>query len=135
LKHPQLAQQQQRGRIGGGDSLIGDGLPGGRPNLGGLRGSPRDSSSPTNLQNMIAQNPQAISFLIQQIALTRPELASRLASDPSAILQILGGMEAVGGMEAEGDDGQGGELPPGVQAIQLTQDERAAIRRVSSASY
>jgi len=84
---------------------------------------------------MIAQNPQAISFLIQQIALTRPELASRLASDPSAILQILGGMEAVGGMEAEGDDGQGGELPPGVQAIQLTQDERAAIRRVSSASY
>jgi len=78
---------------------------------------------------MIAQNPQAIPFLIQQLALTRPELASRLASDPSAILQILGGMEA------EGDDGQGGELPPGVQAIQLTQDERAAIRRVSQVSY
>jgi len=128
LENLQLAQQQQRSRIGG-DSLIGDGFLGGRPNLGGLRGSPRDNSSPTSLQNMIAQNPQAIPFLIQQLALTRPELASRLASDPSAILQILGGMEA------EGEDGQGNELPPGVQAIQLTQDERAAIRRVSPSSY
>ena len=74
---------------------------------------------------MIAQNPHYIPFLIQQLASARPELASRLASDPSSVLQILGGMEG------EGDDGQGGELPPGVHAIHLTQDERAAITRVS----
>ena len=121
----QLAQQQQRSRTGAGDGIIGDGLHGGRPNLGGLRGLPRDHSSPTNFQNMIAQNPHYIPFLIQQLASARPELASRLASDPSSVLQILGGMEG------EGDDGQGGELPPGVHAIHLTQDERAAITRVS----
>lgn len=120
----QLAQQQQRSRTGAGDGIIGDGLHGGRPNLGGLRGLPRDHSSPTNFQNMIAQNPHYIPFLIQQLASARPELASRLASDPSSVLQILGGMEG------EGDDGQGGELPPGVHAIHLTQDERAAITRL-----
>lgn len=72
------------------------------------------------LRQLVQQDPNMIQPLIQQIAASNPQLAQALASNPEALLQLLGG-------DLEGEEG--GDLPPNV--IEVTPEENAAIDRVS----
>ena len=58
--------------------------------------------------------------LLQQLAQANPQLAQMLAQNPEALAQLLG---------TEGEDGE--HLPPGTQVVQVSEEERAAIERVS----
>lgn len=64
---------------------------------------------------------------MQQLAASNPQLAEQLASQPELLYQLLGGVGAggAGGFEGEGEGG----IPPG--AIQVTEEEHAAIQRVT----
>lgn len=52
-----------------------------------------------------------------------------IAQNPEALLQLLG----VGNMDF--DDEEGGELPPGAHVVSVTEEERAAIQRVSGCDH
>lgn len=57
-------------------------------------------------------------------------MAAQLASQPELLYQLLGGVGpgGAGGFDGEGEgEGEGG-IPPG--AIQVTEEEHAAIQRV-----
>lgn len=58
--------------------------------------------------------------ILQQLGAGNPVLAQRIASHPDEFLQLLG--------EDGGDDDV--PLPPGAQAISVTEEERDAIERV-----
>lgn len=74
------------------------------------------------LRELIMQNPALAQPLIQQLAASNPQLAQLFAQNPEALLQLLGG----------GDDLEGeGGLPPGAQVVHVTEEEQAAIQRVS----
>lgn len=72
----------------------------------------------------MAQNPNLIQPLIQQLAASNPQIAQTLAQNPEALLQLLGN-----------EDGEGGQLPPGAQIVNVSEEERAAIERVSGFLY
>lgn len=74
---------------------------------------------------MVEQNPALIQPLLQQIAATNPALAQTVAQNPQALYDLLGA--AMGGEMDEEDDGMGGQ----VMQIDLTQEEAAAVERVS----
>jgi UV excision repair protein RAD23 len=71
----------------------------------------------------MAQNPAMVQPLLQQLAASNPGLAQLFTQNPDALLQLLG---VEGG---EGEDGQ--QLPPGTHIVNVTEEERAAIQRVS----
>lgn len=124
---PQLAQQrqQQQGAPGGG----------GGPNpLGGAAGAGgqgqeidfeamRNSPQMQQLREMIAQNPNMLQPIIQQLAATNPALAQVMAQNPDALYQLLGGEEG----------GEDGPLPSGAHVVHVTPEEQAAIERVRTA--
>jgi UV excision repair protein RAD23 len=115
-----LAQQQQQQAGGavphpGGPTGAG---PGGQLNLEALRDNPQIQQ----LRQQMAQNPAMIQPLIQQLAMQNPAIAQMIAQNPEALFQLLG---------IELDDEEGGQLPPGAQVISVTEEERAAIQRVS----
>lgn len=72
------------------------------------------------LREHLAQNPEAIQPLLQSLAAQNPGLAQAFAANPELLMQMLGG-------EFEGEDG---DVPPGAQVINVTEEERAAIERV-----
>ena len=88
-----------------------------------LRNNPRIAE----LQQAVRQNPALLQVLIQQLAATNPQLAEHLSQNPDALLQMLGGQPGEGGFEGE-EGGEGGVVP---QILHVTQEERAAIERVS----
>lgn len=61
--------------------------------------------------------------ILQQVGAGNPQLAQMIASDPDQFLQLL----------AEDGD-EDAPLPPGAQAISVTEEEREAIERVGSLS-
>lgn len=75
---------------------------------------------------MVQQNPALIQPLLQQIATTNPELAQLINQNPQALYDLLG--VAPDG-EGEGDDED--FLGPQTMQINLTEDEAAAVERVS----
>jgi UV excision repair protein RAD23 len=75
----------------------------------------------------MAQNPALIQPLIQQLAASNPAIAQAIASNPDALLQVLG-VDGADFGEGEGE----GAIPPGAHAISVTEEERAAIERVRS---
>lgn len=58
--------------------------------------------------------------ILQQVGAGNPQLAQMIASHPEQFLQLL----------AEDAD-EDAPLPPGAQAISVTEEEREAIERVS----
>ncbi len=113
----QLAQQQQQQPA----APIAPGL-GATPAAAGLdlRGDPRSAA----IRELAAHNPALLQQLIQQLGQSNPHLLQQLATNPEAILDLLGGE----GGPAVGDDGV--PIPPGAQVLSVTPEERDAIERV-----
>ena len=72
---------------------------------------------------MVQQNPALIQPLIQQIVTQQPQLAQLINQHPEALYELLG----AGGEGDEEDDFMG----PQVMHVNLTQEEAAAVERVS----
>lgn len=72
------------------------------------------------LRQVVQQQPQMLEPILQQLGAGNPQLAELIASNPDQFLQLLG--------EYADDDVP---LPPGAQAISVTEEERDAIERVS----
>lgn len=73
------------------------------------------------LRQVVQQQPQMLEPILQQLGAGNPQLAQLIASNPDQFLQLLG--------EDADDDVP---LPPGAQAIAVTEEERDAIERVRS---
>lgn len=72
------------------------------------------------------QNPALIQPVLQQLAAQNPQLAAAFANNPEALAHILG---------MEGDfEGEEGGVPEGATVIHVTEEESAAIQRVSTAA-
>ncbi|KAI6040332.1 hypothetical protein EDC04DRAFT_2567318 [Pisolithus marmoratus] len=121
----QLAQQQQQQQPGGGGG--GGGARPGGLGLGALRDQPRMAQ----LRELVEQNPALLQPLVQQLAQSNPQLGQMLASNPEALFQLLGDMDDLG----DGDDHEGGGLPPGAQVINVTEEEREAIGRLEALGF
>lgn len=74
---------------------------------------------------MVQQNPALIQPLLQQIGSQYPELAQLINQNSQALYDLLGG--AAGG---EGDD-EDDLMGPQIMQVNLTQEEAAAVERVS----
>ncbi|KAK7429991.1 UV excision repair protein rad23 [Neonectria magnoliae] len=72
------------------------------------------------LRQVVQQQPQMLEPILQQLGAGNPQLAQLIASNPNQFLQLLG--------EDAGDDDT--PLPPGAQAISVTEEERDAIERL-----
>ena len=75
------------------------------------------------------QNPALLQPMIQQLALTNPQLAQMFAANPDQLMELITHLPL-------GEGGEGGEaaaqgVPPGTHVLRITEEERAAITRVS----
>ncbi|OAA38048.1 UV excision repair protein Rad23 [Metarhizium rileyi] len=84
-------------------------------NLDFLRHNPQFQQ----LRQVVQQQPQMLEPILQQLGAGNPQLAQLIASNPDQFLQLLG--------ESADDDVP---LPPGAQAISVTEEERDAIERL-----
>ncbi|TDL25989.1 UV excision repair protein Rad23 [Rickenella mellea] len=129
LAQQQQQQQQQGAGAGAGGGGLASALAGGAA-LEGLRNNPQMGE----LRDLVMQNPALLQPMIQQLAQSNPGLAQYLASNPEALLQLLGGLGGEGG--EFGDDGEGeGPLPPGAHAVHVTPEEHAAITRLEALGF
>ncbi|CAM1505499.1 Fc.00g111360.m01.CDS01 [Cosmosporella sp. VM-42] len=71
------------------------------------------------LRQVVQQQPQMLEPILQQLGAGNPQLAQLIASNPDQFLSLLG---------EDGDDDV--PLPPGAQAISVTEEERDAIERL-----
>jgi UV excision repair protein RAD23 len=118
----QLAQQQQQQPAAAVPSALGAAPAASGLDAHSLRPDPRLAA----LQELAAQNPAVLQPMIQQLAQNNPQLAQALASNPNALLDLLGNAEV-------GDDGE--PIPPGAHVVNVTPEERAAIERVRFPPY
>jgi UV excision repair protein RAD23 len=118
----QLAQQQQQQPTAPIPQALGASPAASGLDAHGLRADPRLAA----LRELAGQNPALLQPVIQQLAQNNPQLAQALASDPNALLDLLGGGEV-------GEDGE--PIPPGAHVVNVTPEERAAIERVSVLPY
>lgn len=119
----------QAGRSGsGGRSGVSGGGPtgsggaggagaGGVGNLDFLRNNPQFQQ----LRQVVQQQPHMLETILQQVGAGNPQLAQLISQHPDQFLQLLS--------EDVDDDAP---LPPGAQAISVTEEEREAIERVSA---
>jgi UV excision repair protein RAD23 len=84
-------------------------------NLDFLRNNPQFQQ----LRQIVQQQPQMLEPILQQVGAGNPQLAQLIASRPEEFLELLA--------EDHDDDAA---LPPGAQAIQVTEEEREAIERL-----
>jgi len=118
------AQAGQGGRGGGGAprggaAAAGAGAgaaAGGLGNLDFLRNNPQFQQ----LRQVVQQNPQMLEPILQQVGAGNPQLAELIGQYPDEFLALLGE-----------DTDNDAPLPPGTQSIPVTEEERAAIERVS----
>jgi UV excision repair protein RAD23 len=85
-------------------------------NLDFLRNNPQFQQ----LRQIVQQQPQMLEPILQQVGAGNPQLAAMIAERPEEFLRLLA--------EDQGDDDAA--LPPGAQAIQVTEEEREAIERL-----
>lgn len=109
---------QQAGGAGGAQAGGAAGGAAGRDlgNLDFLRNNPQFQQ----LRQVVQQQPQMLEPILQQLGAGNPQLAQLISQNPQQFLQLLG---------EDGDDDAA--LPPGAQAISVTEEERDAIERVS----
>lgn len=118
-----LAAQHGRGGARGGaaPARSGAAAAAGAQDLGNLdflRNNPQFQQ----LRQVVQQQPQMLEPILQQLGAGNPNLAQLITQNPEQFLSLLG---------EEGDDDA--PLPPGAQAISVTEEERDAIERVSLA--
>jgi len=85
-------------------------------NLDWLRNNPQFQQ----LRQVVQQQPQMLEPILQSVGAGNPQLAQLIGQHPDQFLQLLG---------EEGDD-MDAPLPPGAQAISVTEEEREAIERL-----
>lgn len=118
-----LAAQQGGGGARGGDSgasatAAAAAAAAGTQGLGNLdflRNNPQFQQ----LRQVVQQQPQMLEPILQQLGAGNPQLAQLISQNPQQFLALLG---------EEGDDDA--PLPPGAQAIAVTEEERDAIERL-----
>ncbi|PSN67833.1 UV excision repair protein Rad23 [Corynespora cassiicola Philippines] len=103
-------------RSGGtGAAAAGAGAALGGNSLDFLRNNPQFQQ----LRQVVQQQPQMLEPILQQVGAGNPQLAQLIANHPEQFLQLL----------AEDAD-EDAPLPPGAQAISVTEEEREAIERL-----
>ncbi|KAI9786838.1 MAG: hypothetical protein M1839_005069 [Geoglossum umbratile] len=103
-------------RSGGGASAAG-GAAGGLGNLDFLRNNPQFQQ----LRSVVQQQPQMLEPILQQVGAGNPQLAQLIGQNPDQFLQLL---------SEDPHDDEDNPLPPGAQAISVTEEEREAIERL-----
>jgi UV excision repair protein RAD23 len=88
---------------------------GGLGNLDFLRNNPQFQQ----LRQVVQQNPQMLEPILQQVGAGNPQLAQLIGQHPDQFLQLL---------SEDGDNDAA--VPPGAQAISVTEEEREAIERL-----
>lgn len=83
----------------------------------------RNNAQFQQLRQVVQQQPQMLEPILQQLGASNPQLAQLIAQNPDQFLSLLG--------EDADDDAP---LPPGAQAISVTEEERDAIERVCAPS-
>ena len=110
---------QNRGGAGGARS----GGTGGGAAAGALNANSldflRNNPQFQQLRQVVQQQPQMLEPILQQVGAGNPQLASMIANNPEQFLQLL----------AEDAD-EDAPLPPGAQAISVTEEGREAIERL-----
>lgn len=101
----QQAQQAQQQQQSGG----------GNPDFANLR----NTAHFQQIRQLVQSNPALLQPLLQQLGQSNPELLRSINADPNGFLQAL----------LEGADEE--EAPPGSSMVQVTQEEKDAIDRVS----
>lgn len=91
-------------------------------NLDFLRSNPHFQQ----LRQLVQQQPHMLEPILQQVAAGNPQIAQMIGQNSEQFLQLLS--------EDLGEDEEG-QLPPGTQAISVTEEERDAIERVSFRFY
>ncbi|KAM0324380.1 hypothetical protein ACHAQA_008161 [Verticillium albo-atrum] len=79
----------------------------------------RNNAQFQQLRQVVQQQPQMLEPILQQLGAGNPQLAQLIANNPDQFLSLLG--------EDVDDDVP---LPPGAQAISVTEEERDAIERL-----
>jgi UV excision repair protein RAD23 len=87
----------------------------GGPNLDFLRNNPQFQQ----LRQVVQQQPQMLEPILQQVGQGNPALAQLIGQHPEQFLQLL-----------SEDVDEDAPLPPGAQAINVTEEEREAIERL-----
>ncbi|KAJ4320490.1 UV excision repair protein rad23 [Neodidymelliopsis sp. IMI 364377] len=116
----EAAAQAGQGRGGAGGARSGGAAGAGAGALNAnsldfLRNNPQFQQ----LRQVVQQQPQMLEPILQQVGQGNPQLAQLIASNPEQFLQLL----------AEDAD-EDAPLPPGAQAISVTEEEREAIERL-----
>lgn len=79
----------------------------------------RNNTQFQQLRQVVQQQPQMLEPILQQLGAGNPQLAQLIAQNPEQFLALLGE-----------DADEDAPLPPGAQAIAVTEEERDAIERV-----
>jgi len=111
------AQAGDGGRGGGGGGGARSGGSEALANLDFLRSNPHFQQ----LRQLVQQQPHMLEPILQQVAAGNPQIAQIIGQNSEQFLQLL---------SEEGDE-EDAALPPGTQAISVTEEERDAIERVS----
>lgn len=83
----------------------------------------RNNAQFQQLRQIVQAQPQMLEPILQQVAAGNPQIAQLIGQNPEQFMQLLA--------EDVDDDAA---LPPGVQQVSVTEEEREAIERVSYAS-
>ncbi|KAK7692324.1 hypothetical protein QCA50_003949 [Cerrena zonata] len=108
----QLAQQQQQQQQHHAQPHAHRGPPGAGLDLAALENDPRVQQ----LRQVMAQNPEMIQPMLQQLAQENPQLAQLFAQNPEALMALLAG-------------------GTGPQVIQVTPEEQEAIQRLEALGF
>ncbi|KIN05883.1 hypothetical protein OIDMADRAFT_154449 [Oidiodendron maius Zn] len=114
------AQAGTGGRGVAARAAAGGAPAGGLGNLDFLRNNPQFQQ----LRQVVQQNPQMLEPILQQVGAGNPQLAQLIGQHPEQFLQLL---------SEDGDNDA--PLPPGAQAISVTEEEREAIERLCSLGF
>jgi UV excision repair protein RAD23 len=109
---------QNRGGAGAGARSGGTGAGAGALNANSLEFL-RNNPQFQQLRQVVQQQPQMLEPILQQVGAGNPQLAQMIAQNPEQFLQLL----------AEDAD-EDAPLPPGAQAVSVTEEEREAIERL-----
>lgn len=102
------------GAAGAGAAGSGAGA-GGLGNLDFLRNNPQFQQ----LRQIVQTQPRMLEPILQQVGAGNPQLAQLIGQNPDQFLQLL-----------SEDADEDAPLPPGAQAVSVTEEEREAIERV-----